>query len=191
MLKMTIMGLKGLDKVLRARMDQERKALNTAVRVEGFRLRKQLVREIRQGRPGGRTFAPRTYLSKAYSGRPAQPALARLALGIRYFLPRRDPIEMHIGWTGPQVSKSWKRLAVRHQTGFIEPVDPARRRYLIKVIAQKSPRSDYRRYIPRESTTHFKTPARPIIAPFWQAHKAEAERNIRANYRRKLKGERI
>jgi hypothetical protein len=190
-IQIAITGLSSLEKTLGAKIKAERKALNTAVKVEGFRLRKEMASDIRKGSPGGQPFAPRTYLSKAYSGRPNQKALARLAVSTRYFIPEHDPITMHIGWTGPQVSKSWKRLAKMHQEGFTAPVDDKRRQYLIKIISQKGKRSIYRKFIPRASTTTFKTPARPIIAPFWAAHKSQALRNIRNNYRRKLAGERI
>jgi len=190
-IQITMTGLKSLEKSLGAKIKSERKALNNAIKVEGFRLRKVLIDEIKQGAPGGKAFAPRTYISKAYTRKPRQKPLVRLTLGARYYIPTKDPIVMHIGWVGPGVSKSWKRLAEMHQEGFTSPVREARRRYLVKIMTERGKRSIYRRFIPKESTTIFKTPARPIITPFWQRHQHQAYRNIRNNYRRKLAGERI
>jgi hypothetical protein len=204
--QITIAGLKALEKTLGAKIKAERKALNVAIRKEGYELRKQLISEIRHGAPGGKPFKPRSYWSKAWRGSIRQPALYSLAVyekhgrrtmpgmdlsPIRYHIPEKDPIYMQIGWVGPKVSKSWKYLAKIHQEGFTAPISDKRRDYLAKILGDKGKRSIYKRFIPKKTTTQIRTPARPIIAPFWAAHKSQALRNIRNNYRRKLAGERI
>ena len=64
------------------------------------------------------------------------------------------------------------------------------RKRILAMQAQAGP--GLRKYFAlRKTTTRFHTPARPIIDPFWAAHRFETLSNIRANYRRKIAGERI
>ncbi len=207
MLSVEIRGMKALARAVSSFQKQERKALNVAVRVEGFRLMKRLKRELRQGRPGGRPFSKLRRISGYYEGKRLQEeiapgakkvyrrnrkALVRAATAVRYFIPKKKETEMHVGWTGPAVSKSWKRIMKLQQEGFSAPVTDEIRREFVRRGAAMAKRSLNRRYFfLRKTTTRFRTPARPVIDPFWRAHREEAWRNIRNNYRRKLSGERI
>ena len=185
-----IHGVKKLQKALDQASKAEDKALQTAVKVEGFKLRKKLQKEIRQGDPGGRQFNPLSFIRRK-TGRTTKP-LRRLAIAVRYFIPSTKPFEMHIGWTGRGVSKKWKYLAKAHQEGFTTPVTEKQRRYFRQLAGEMTKRSKVRRYLLlKRTTTRFVTPARPILEPFWQAYRERTWRNIKRNYRRKLAGERI
>jgi len=195
MLESKLIGLKQLEKTLKTTGVKDEKALSTAIKVEGFRLMRLLKKQIVAGAPGGQKFAPLTFLSRAFGGagrmRPNKP-LRRLAVAVRYHVPKQSPIEMHVGWTGPRTSKSWKRIAEMQQEGFESGITDKRRRYFLFKAAAMPKRSAARKYLfLKPGTTRFKTPGRPIMEPFWRSEKDRAWRNIRNNYRLKLKGERI
>lgn len=186
-----VIGLKNLQRTLSSVQADSRKALSTALRVEAFRLSKELKAEIRAGAPGGRRFEPLTFLArrKQRSTRPNKP-LQRLALPVRY--NKIDDLTVAIGWTGPRVSQSWKSIAERLQEGGTSRVTDRRRRFFMHKGDNLGKRSPNRKFLfLRDSTRTLKTPARPIIDPFYEAHHLEAWRNIRNNFRRKLAGERI
>ena len=185
-----IHGLKKLQKYLDQASKAEDKALQTAIKVEGFKLRKKLQKEIRQGAPGGQKFDPLSFIRRK-TGRTTKP-LRRLAIAVRYFIPSTKPFEMHIGWTGRGVSKKWKYLAKSLQEGFTKPVTEKQRKYFRVLGGQLTKRSKVRKYLfLKETTTHLTTPARPILDPFWRAYREQAWRNIKKNYQRKISGERI
>ena len=187
---------RGLDAVDKKRI----RTAEIATRVEGYRLSTLLKKEIRQGAPGGRKMAPLTYIGRRWthakgviskSMRPDKP-LARLAIAVRYYVKSRFPFLMEIGFVGPKVSKSWKRLAQKHQEGFTGTMKPERRAEFIRAGALMSKRVKTRKYMfLRKTTTSFRTPARPIIEPFWDSQEARAMQNIKANFARKWRGERI
>ncbi len=195
-------GVKNLQKDLAAETKRQRKALDTAVRVAGYRAMRKLKKEIRRGAPGGQKFKGLSYLARRSKAgtegrwdfrrlRPDKP-LARLAIAVRYYVPRRSPIEMHIGWAGPDVSKSWKRIARLHQQGFYTDMDEYNRAMFARLASKLSKRAAGRKYLFLKKTTRrFKVPKRPIIEPFWDAHRREIMREIRLNYTKKLKGKRI
>ncbi len=189
---MLTVEMKGLDKLLKGlKQEKERveKALNTAIKIEGYRLRKEMQKEIRAGAPGGRPFAPLSAIVKRRYGNRRSGPLARLAVAVRYQVTQRDPMEMHVGWVGPRVSKSWKYIARVQQEGFSFPVNPELRRALRRRGARLPKRSPYREYFfLRKETRRFRVPARPIIEPFWRAHEQEAWRNIKNNWKRKMRG---
>jgi len=190
-----------------------RKATDTALKVEGFRLKKLLEKELKAGAPGGRAFDPLTEMARRTMGkydksvRPARKALTRsrgaesMHRAIRYnaySLYRKfvfafgfiDPAK------GEKLSKSWKRLARLHQEGFVRTVTEAQRRYYArrgsKLVGKTGRRLKAAKFFfLKKGTTTFRTPARPIIDPFWAAHRGEAERNVKSNFEKKLRGERI
>jgi hypothetical protein len=222
--------IKSIKKVvdeLKADQKREIKAADTAIRVEGYRLKRLLQEEIRNARPGGKRFA---VLSKMRSMdqahkkdgiRARSQALRRLAVSVRYGIPRKSPIIMAIGWVGPRystspyqgfqgyrsekwsrntvLSGSWRRLAAFHQSGFTSNVTAVDNKFFAGRggALQKFRGIDNRRasaskvFFLKKSTKTMKTPARPIIEPFWNAHESDVWRNIRSNYIRKLAGERI
>lgn len=194
MFKIRTSGFDFLARTLKAESKRQEKALNTAIKVEGFRLMRKLKEEIKAGAPGGQKFHPLTFLARKWGSkgnrlRPNKP-LRRLALMVRYHEKDKSPFDMRIGWVGPKTSKSWKRIAALHQEGFTRSVTESRRAFFRRMGATMSRRSVARKYMfLLKSTTQFKTPARPIMDPFWRANKDQAWRNIQRNYRQKMKGE--
>lgn len=191
----TAAGLTNLEKYLKAEKKRHKKALETAMRVRGYRLAATMKKEIRAGAPGGRRFAPLTFLARRWGGgtrlRPNRP-LYRLALAVRYHVPKKSPYQVSVGFTHPSISKSWRRIAEMQQEGFTRGMKPEVRHGFISQAGRLGPRAAGRRqlYI-KKSTKQFRTPARPIISPFWAAHKEEAMQKIRRDFRAKLKGRRI
>jgi hypothetical protein len=193
MLTVTVRGLKKLDRDLKVVTGRQKKALNTAVRVEAFRLKKVLKQEIRKGSPGGRRFVPLSAIAKHLGHRGRNTPLRRLAPTVRYFVADRDPLEVHVGWAGPLVSKRLKSLAGALQEGFTRVPTKRQREFFANIGGAMSARSRNRKYffLRRETRRGIRTPARPIIDPFWTAHEKEAWRNVRDNFRRKMRGQRI
>jgi hypothetical protein len=191
MIEVQIKGAAALAKALNAASQEENKALETAIRVSGYRLRKTLQQEIRSGAPGGQRFAPLSLMARKRGKSAKRSPLRRLATAVRYHVTR-DPFSMAVGWVGPRVSKSWKRIAEEHQKGFTIPVTDPMREYLAQRGARLGKRSRFRRvFFLRASTREFQVPARPILDPFWERHREAVWRQIRRDYRRKLRGERI
>ena len=187
---MTVRGLSNLERTVTAENRRQKKALDTAVRVEGFRLMRLLKKEIRQGAPGGRKFAPLSYIARRRMHRGRNSPLRRLAVAVRYHVADRQPLQVEIGWTGPKVSKRWKYLARVLQEGFEHGMAAVTRAAIIQAGSRMTKRTKARRYhFIRQSTRRFTTPARPIMEPFWDAHEDDARRNITKNFRRKMKGE--
>jgi len=192
LIKMTTRGFADLERVVKAENRRQKKALDTAVRVEGFRLMRLLKSEIRKGAPGGRKLKPLSFIARRRLHRGRNEPLRRLAIAVRYFVADRDPLELHIGWAGPKVSKRWKHLAQVLQMGFTHGMSELTRAGLIGTGSRMSKRAKGRRYHFLKKTTQlFTTPARPIMVPFWQAYRHESLKNIAENFRRKMRGERI
>jgi hypothetical protein len=209
--KAIVNGASGLDKALKKASAVSVKAENDAVRIEGYRLMRLLRKEIRTGAPGGQRFAPlsmirRTMLARASGRLGADRALAKMARAIGYDVTDKSPFKMEIGFVGPASSATWRKLAKKHQEGFQTGADEQYfRKHNISIreyLAQRGSDVNHSLYgkkktlrrnvfFLRKSTKQLRTPARPIIEPFWVAHKLEAMRNIRENFRRKMRGERI
>lgn len=179
--------------------DKDRiKAAQTAVKVEGFRLSKELKNEIRSGSPGGRSFSPLSAIASMRRYGKNKSPLFRLSIPIRYRVNYQGgAMSMEIGFVDPskgaRISKSWVRLAQLHQAGGKLPVTEDMRKALAAVGARmkKTRGSRANVFFLKESTTSIKLPERPIIDPFWDAHEREAEQNIIVNFARKMRGERI
>lgn len=192
MIEITTTGAGNLAKWLDATNARGKTALQTAIKVEGFRLMRLLREEIKQGAPGGRQFAPLSVIASSRRGRyGSKSPLKRLSTTIRYLA---QPGEVHVGFVQPArgggVSASWRRIAKIHQEGFWHGMDETTRAGILRQLKYAEP--GIKKYFAvRKSTQRFHTPARPIVEPFWGAHKTEALKNIRANFRRKLAGDRI
>ena len=192
MMKVVTKGFAGLERTLKTEGKRQEKAMNTAVKVEGFRLMRLLKKQIQSGTPGGQKFEPLSFLARAWGSKRLGPnkPLRRLAIAIRYFVKDQSPFDMRVGWVGPKTSKSWKRIAEMQQEGFTGEMKPSRREFFRLKGAAMTKRSVARKYMfVRKSTRQFTTPARPIMDPFWRAEKDRAWRNIQRNYRLKMKGE--
>jgi hypothetical protein len=196
------------------------KALNTAIRVKGYNMMRLLQRQVRGGSAGGRRFAQLSFIARVMGHRGKNEPLKALSQAIKYLVPRPDPIEFRFGFVGPttlremrdmgarpsqMISGSWKRIALAQQAGFEQPVDQGfiRRgqrksygayfaRYGAGQLGKKRLQfSRARFFFLRKSTRSLRTPARPIIDPFWQAEQGAVVRDIRELFRRKMAGERI
>ena len=196
MLKITTKGFSKLERMLKTESKRQEKALNTVVKIEGFRLMRLLKKQIRDGAPGGQKFDPLTFIARRWGSkgsrlRPNKP-LRRLAVAVRYFVKDYSPLDMRIGWVGPRTSKSWKRIAKLQQEGFTRPITEKRRKSFVALGRAMSKRSPARKYMfLLKSTRMLTTPPRPIIDPFWDSEKRRSWRNIQRNYRLKMKGQRI
>ena len=201
MLKVTVRGLKNLQKDLKVESQRQIRALTTAIKVEGFRLRKELVKEIKKGAPGGQRFAPLTWVARAWhQGKGnwrANKPLAALTKGIFVHFSKAS-MAVEVGWVGPRSSVTMRRLAKQHQEGFTGPLGSGKysgdfkRGFFASKAARMSNRSQGRKYLfIRKSTTSFRTPARPIMDPFWDKHEKEAWPNIKRNFKLKMQGKRI
>lgn len=191
MIKITpiLRGASNLEKNLKAESRRQKKALTSAVKAEGFRLRKVLQNEIKQGAPGGQQFPDLSMIQRKRARR--KKPLVALAKAVRYHIASQDPIEMSIGWTGPKVSKSWKRIAKKHQKGFDINVSRSQRRFLARYGGSMR-RSKFKPYFfIKSETSKFSVPGRPIMKPFWDRWEDQSKRRITRNYQRKLKGEMI
>lgn len=178
------------------------KAAETAVKVEANRLARALKEELKEGAPGGRPFSPLTQIGRSRRKGKAKnnPPLYRLAVPVRYATHADGGHKkIEIGFVDPtrgaRLSWSWKRIAKMHMAGKRIPVKPDLRKALIEMGARMKKRKPTRNaanaFFLKKSTTHFDVPERPIIEPFWDAHKAESEQNIVLNFHRKMRGERI
>ena len=202
-------GLSKADAEVRRAQADAIKAENTAVRVAGFRLMRLLRAEIRKGAPGGRRFAPLSMIRRTLGqgGRlRGNNPLQKLSRAIGYEVAGQSPFSLKIGFVGTASSASWRKIAQAHQEGFTTSADAPyfrRRNESIREYlrgqgslvdramfgGKKSRRRNV--FFLRKSTASLRTPARPIIDPFWDAHEKTARANIRSNFVRKLRGERI
>lgn len=211
-LQATMKGAQRTVKGLKAEHLRHKKAMNTAVRVRGFKLMRLLRKEIRAGAPGGRKLAPlsvmrRVMFAELRKGRlRANKPLAPLARAIGYEVPRRDPLAMKIGFVGPASSATWRRLGKMHQEGFTTSVNApffrSRSTTIEQFLREQGSMVDHavfggrkarRRnvFFLKKSTRQLRTPARPIIVPFMQRYERESLMKIRRDFVRKLRGERI
>lgn len=180
------------------REDKRRiKAAQNATKVEGFRLRKKLVEEIKEGSPGGMQFSPLREIAKARQkgkGKGTKSALQRLAFLVRYATEYKDGgMKMSIGYIDPHVSRSWQRIVTLAQQTQTKPISAETRKGILEMGYKLKKKGDpaARFFMLRPDTKTFTTPARPILEPFWSRRKAESERNIIQNFERKMRGERI
>ncbi|RKY09275.1 MAG: hypothetical protein DRP56_02845, partial [Planctomycetota bacterium] len=187
-------GTRAFARTLAVEKRRQERALFTAVRVEGFRQWRNLKKEIRSSAPGGNRLAPLSFMARITKGgrlKPDKP-LKRLAALARYQVQYGQDFEFRFGWDTPRVSASVRKIAKRAQEGYTVSITPAKRRALARIAGGLGPRSRARRYLfLRKSTVSAHVPARELMEPYWAAHRDEARRNIRRNFRRKMKGEYI
>ena len=148
-------------------------------------------------------------------------ALNRLAYGVRYHVPNTQTPVLMVGYVGPvnkrehaemvrsglklsssggfrgisssqMTSQSWRRLAYKHQKGFSRKVtDPQRASLLRRGHSVSDPQLKRLFVGTALHTQEFHTPSRPIIEPFWQQYEKSTIAEIRKNWSRKMRGERI
>jgi hypothetical protein len=173
------------------------KAMETAVKVEGYRLMKILKEQLKAGKPGGSELDPLTEIGKRYGKPINRKPLSRLAPTIRYGVERRgDGMVVGIGFVdygSKKLSKSWLRIAEEQQEGAVKAISEERRKGIISIGVSLARRKDptAKFFFLRKTTQTAKIPPRPIIDPFVSAHLKESERIIVSNFERKMRGERI
>jgi hypothetical protein len=220
-LKVEITGTKKALKTLGATELHQIRSLNTAFRIEGFRLKNKLEAQIIAGNPGGGAFAPLSILARRWWSKRENNPIRHLSKGIRYHVPNNPTPTLQVGFVGPvtksahdkmvmsglklssrgghrgvsvggMTSKSWRRLGFKHQQGFKRTITKPQRRALFQRAASMHKDNPARRvFIIRKDTTEFVTPRRLIIEPFWDSEKSRAARSIKTNWQKKMRGIRI
>jgi len=200
-----VKGLTNLAKSLNAEEKRQKKAVASAIKVEGYRLMRIMKDDINRGRAGSKRQKPLSYIAAMGVGkyrktpRPRSRPISALGKGVRYYVPNSSIFgyEAHVGWTSPGTSRSWQHLADIQQTGFSRPVTKKMRElfaqmggeYKKNMGLKDSFRAGKAKYFfLKKSTKTLRTPPRPIIDPFWKRHKLQAKRNITVNFRAKMRG---
>jgi len=168
------------------------KALDDAVKVTAFNAKNLLQKEIKRGIVGGQRVKELSHIAKRLGGRSAtRSPLAGATAGVKYSVRKANPFTMAVGFI-PEKSGGWVNMAEKHQKGFDREITPGLRKIIINrggklgtVEGGSSP------FFLKRSTKRFKTPARPLVSPFWEHHHAQFERDIIKNFKAKLAGERI
>ncbi len=200
-LTVTIKGLGKVQKVIERQQKGWQKALRATLKVEGYRLRDKLKKEIRAGAPGGVPLAPLSEIARRTKTgrlRKNQAPLARLAVGVRYKVVSENP-ENPVLSVGATASRSWQKIARSAAAGGgIPPLvgdsdRDANRKALAAIGAKLRKKGDpaSRFFFLRYHREAYHLPPRPAMENFWKRHRSEAERNIARNLVRKLRGERI
>ncbi|OPY78287.1 MAG: hypothetical protein A4E65_02310 [Syntrophorhabdus sp. PtaU1.Bin153] len=183
-----------LDSIDEFHADAQRAAKN-AVKVEAFRLKNLLQKDLRTGSGVAAGFDPLREVSKRYSRKPSQRGkapLSPLAKAVRYYVADNGmPYRLELGFVGASISHKWKEIAMRQQAGATYPVHPAVKERLKQIgIALKKKKDPSAKFFFLK-TTSFVDPRRDIIDTFREAHQAEMFANIKSNFERKMRGERI
>lgn len=205
MFQMTAQGIQKLQKDLDAAGKVNKKALNTALKVEGYRLLRQLRDDIKSGRPGGSPYAAELskIASRTKSGRlrKNQVPLYRIARMLRYNASYANG-ELHFSFGfiskgNRPLPSGYKQMLIEHQEGIDVLYDGSRtelgRRFArIGGKLKKKGDPDAKYFFLRKTTGRkINLPKRPVINPFWEKNRPDAIRNIQVNFARKLRGERI
>lgn len=207
MIKITpvIRGAAQLEKSLRAESKRQKRALNTAIKVEGFQRLKKLREEVKQGRPGGSAYRhPLSELAqRTKTGRKKKNTtpLSKVAKLLRYKTTTRDgSLQLSFGFTDGNkkpLKNSWKKLLIKHQQGTDVLYQKSRSelgRAFARIGGRLKKRGDPDAqyfFLKKSTGRKLDIPERPIIEPFWARYDKAAKQNIARNFRRKMRGERI
>lgn len=204
-LDITTKGVKSAADKLKQKEKEAEKAQDTALKVVGYRLFRQMVREIKRGSPGGRRFFPLSYIARGartrrkpftglHSTRGA--GVTSGTLPVRYGVEdSRRGAKVFVGFPTSgrfKLSRRWLYLIEQLQAGFKTTPSSEARRYFARRGAELGPRTRRRRYyfFRKDRHTH-ETPARPIVDPFWDRYRDKTARDIPELIKRKMRGERI
>ncbi len=197
-------GIANLQRLVLAESAATRKALVAAIRGEAFSMRQTLRQNIIMGAPApGQPFRPLSWIARSVKrihtgGFRAPFPLRRLAAAVTYDVHDAG-MTVRVGFT-PRSAAWARRAAERQQTGFTSRVTDRMRQHFRHVGAgrlfgrlmrgQTMDQQDWQRRVLflRGRTTHLKTPARPIIEPFWRHARGQVVAAIRKNFREKLAG---
>lgn len=173
------------------------KAMGAAVRVELFRLRKEIQSGLRKGAPGGRNLKRLTAVSRydAVSKRfrsdlPFSGRESNAIKHIRYDYNARTQ-SGEVGWTAKTAPRI-RTMAGKYQKGFRRSITKFQRRMLARLGGGIGSRSRLRKYFfLKKDTTIFETPPRPVIQPVYDDQLNVIQSNIKTNFRLKMQGKRI
>lgn len=208
-IKKTMAGIKRWDKT-------SEKAMRTAIKVEAFSMRGRMQKQIKKGAPGRTRFQPLSYIARRLNisvktgggttkrQRPNRNPLAMLVRAVRYRVSKTGKFSVQVGFvehtTGSRkLGRHWRRIAKLQQKGFTRLIPAGLRKMIIArgaglLQAKGFSSGDMNGKTPfflRKTTRQFRTPGRKIVQPFWQKERDPAMQQIRQNYRKKMKGERI
>lgn len=205
MITTQIKGIKKLHQSLKAESKRQKKALEIAIRVEAFKRMRQLRDQIKKGIPGNHPY--KSQLSeiarRTKTGREKknQIPLYKLSRLIRYQVEYKfgRPVFSFgfVSGRAGRLSSSWKKLLLAHEEGTDvlytgSRTELGRRFARIGGRLKKKGDPDARFFFLRRMTgRRIGIPQRAMIDPFWDAYGDDMWHNIRNDYRRKLKGERI
>ena len=187
------------------------KALGSALKREGWMLMNEMRGAIRTGRPGGQSYNPLSIIAgyrytggyskrKPYTGiggrRGLNTGLRGNMIPIRYHykkLSSRGGQSVTVGVVGgkkQKISASWQRIFRRQQEGFRAPVDMDLRQELAwraysRNSKVKAAHRDF--FLLKPQTTHFVTPARPVVDPFWDKEQGKSLARFEKTFAKKLR----
>jgi hypothetical protein len=203
MLKTEIKGIRKLQRDLGAESKRQKKALNTAIKVEAFRQLRQLRDQIKKGVPGGHPYAAQlseiAKRTKTGRLRKNQAPLYRLARLLRYQVEYKNgALQIAFAFIKSRaMTGSWKKLVLRHTEGT-DTLYSGSRTELGQRLARiggrlkKKGDPDAKFFFLRKTTgRRIELPRRPMVDPYWKANKDSARKNIALNFKRKLAGKRI
>lgn len=191
-------GLRNLERFVLVSSERTRQALLAAIRGEAFSMRQTLRQNIIMGAAApGAPFRPLSLIARAFKrrrgfGLRAPFPLRRLAAAVTYAVDAGE-MSARVGFTA--LSPAWARkVAAMHQVGFVRPVTQKMREAFAREGARRAEsrsrraRKTSQPLFLRKETTVLRTPARPIIDPFWRFAAPKAVEAIRRNFREKLSG---
>jgi len=205
MIKAQLRGVKKIDSLIAAEKRKQKRAMNTAVKVEGFRRMRQLRDQVRRGEPAGHPYAhPLSRIARRTKTgrlRKNQAPLYRMARFVRYDAQYRGgDIQLQFGFVGgarSRLATSYKALIQKHQAGVDilyggSRTELGRRLARIGGKLKKKNDPDARYFFLRKTTGRaVDIPSRDIVDTFYKRYRDDMLRNIKNNFRRKQRGERI
>ena len=205
LIKADIRGVRKLWKELNIHTKKQRRALETAIKVEGFRQLKRLREEVRKGTPAGKAYAAQLsgIARRTKTGRlkKNQVPLYRLARLLRYDVHYANgELQFRFGFVKrgrASLGGTYKELLLKHQEGLDvlyggSRTELGRRLARIGGKLKKKGDPDARFFFLRKETgRRIKLPERDIIDTFYGAYRPEMIKNIRANFKLKMAGKRI
>lgn len=184
-------GLKKVKKDLDGWEQKKDKALGTSVKVELFRIRGVIKAGVRSASPGGNALDKLTALARFREGRfRGMLPFRGMSKSVKYEFDARSK-KGRVGWT-PETSPNLRRLARRFQEGFETPITDKQRSLFARRGSELSSRSRLRKFFfLKKDTTTMETPERQIVGPIYDAERDDIKANLRRNFKRKMRGERI
>ena len=210
MLKMTVRGIEKLRKDLAIEGERNRKALDTAIKVEGYKRLRELRDDIKAGRSGGAAFAALSEIAKrTKTGRmkknpvPLYRIARMLRYNVRYTtgLTGIGGISFSFGFISHgrrPIQSTYKQMLIKHDEGIDVLYSKDGRTALGRRLARiggklkKKGDPDAKYFFLRKTTgRRIKLPSRQLTEPYWSANRESALASIRRNFRLKMQGKRI